>query len=71
MKRHVIHYSLFVISLCAPAYAQIAQRWISEASRPTAQEITIYRVVVEHTRRARHGHRSAPRRVVARLRLRC
>lgn len=43
MKRHVIHYSLFVISLCAPAYAQIAQRWISEASRPTAQEITIYR----------------------------
>jgi hypothetical protein len=43
MKRHVIHYSLFIISLCAPAYAQIAQRWISEASRPTAQEITIYR----------------------------
>ena len=43
MKRQVIHYSLFVISLCATAHGQIAQRWISEASRPTAQEITIYR----------------------------
>ncbi|HOQ60076.1 MAG TPA: hypothetical protein PKZ08_05610 [Vicinamibacterales bacterium] len=43
MKRHVIHYSLFVISLCATAHGQIAQRWIAEASRPATHDVAIYR----------------------------